>query len=176
VVNQPGAGGNTASGITAASAADGYTLLVVGTGFIINPIPFAKVPYDHVLADVQKRPDDLGFEIVANTPEEFAASRKRSNGVRSLAMPKSRSISKRAREAAGSLRHTEHVLSGFPTLHNPAKLGVRRPTVAALPKIRTLALTDLPQSTRRRRVLCRCARRPLLTIAKIASAHMRNSR
>jgi hypothetical protein len=100
VVNQPGAGGNTASGITAASAADGYTLLVVGTGFIINPIPFAKVPYDHVLADVQKRLDDLGFEIVANTPEEFAASRKRSNGVRSLAMPKSRSISKRAREAA----------------------------------------------------------------------------
>jgi len=48
VVNQPGAGGNTATGMAATSAADGYTLLVVSTGFVVNPSLFAKVPYDPV--------------------------------------------------------------------------------------------------------------------------------
>ncbi|MET0194780.1 MAG: tripartite tricarboxylate transporter substrate-binding protein, partial [Hyphomicrobiaceae bacterium] len=48
VLNQPGAGSNTASGAAATSPADGYTLLVVSTGFLINPSLFAKVPYDPV--------------------------------------------------------------------------------------------------------------------------------
>jgi tripartite-type tricarboxylate transporter receptor subunit TctC len=48
VMNQPGAGSNTASGMVAASPPDGYTLTVVSTGFIINPSLFAKVPYDPV--------------------------------------------------------------------------------------------------------------------------------
>jgi tripartite-type tricarboxylate transporter receptor subunit TctC len=48
VVNQPGAGSNTASGAAASSPADGYTLLVVSTGFLINPSLFAKVPYDPI--------------------------------------------------------------------------------------------------------------------------------
>jgi tripartite-type tricarboxylate transporter receptor subunit TctC len=48
VVNQPGAGGNTGTGMAATSPADGYTLLVVSTGFMINPSLFAKVPYDPV--------------------------------------------------------------------------------------------------------------------------------
>lgn len=48
VVNQAGAGGNTGTGIAATSPADGYTLLIVSTGFIINPTLFAKVPYDPV--------------------------------------------------------------------------------------------------------------------------------
>lgn len=48
VVNQPGAGGNTASGMVAQTPGDGYTLLAVSTGFIINPTLFAKVPYDPV--------------------------------------------------------------------------------------------------------------------------------
>ena len=47
-VNQPGAGGNTATGMVAASPGDGYTLLVVSTGFVVNPTLFAKVPYDPV--------------------------------------------------------------------------------------------------------------------------------
>ncbi len=48
VANQPGAGGNTGTGMAATSPADGYTLLVVSTGFMINPSLFAKVPYDPV--------------------------------------------------------------------------------------------------------------------------------
>ena len=48
VVNQPGAGGNTASGMVAAAPGDGYTLMAVSTGFVVNPSLFAKVPYDPV--------------------------------------------------------------------------------------------------------------------------------
>lgn len=48
VVNQPGASGNTGAGMAATSPPDGYTLIVVSTGFMINPSLFAKVPYDAV--------------------------------------------------------------------------------------------------------------------------------
>ena len=48
VVNQPGAGGNIASGMVAQAPGDGYTLLAVSTGFVVNPSLFAKVPYDPV--------------------------------------------------------------------------------------------------------------------------------
>jgi len=49
VENQPGAGGNTGTAHAAKSPADGYTILVVSTGFIVNPSLYAKgVPYDPV--------------------------------------------------------------------------------------------------------------------------------
>src|SRR3954447_11169742 len=49
VENMPGAGGNTGTATAAKSTADGYTLLVVSTGFIVNPSLYAKgVPYDPV--------------------------------------------------------------------------------------------------------------------------------
>jgi tripartite-type tricarboxylate transporter receptor subunit TctC len=46
VENVPGGGGNTGTASVAKAAADGYTILVVSTGFIINPSLYAKVPYD----------------------------------------------------------------------------------------------------------------------------------
>ena len=46
VENVPGGGGNTGTAQAAKSAADGYTILVVSTGFIINPSLYAKIPYD----------------------------------------------------------------------------------------------------------------------------------
>ena len=48
VENVPGAGGNTGTAMAAKSPADGYTILVVSTGFVINPSLYAKVPYDSV--------------------------------------------------------------------------------------------------------------------------------
>jgi len=44
--NVPGAGGNIGTAQAAKAAPDGYTLLVVSTGFIVNPSLYAKVPYD----------------------------------------------------------------------------------------------------------------------------------
>ncbi len=48
VENVGGAGGNTAAGQVARAAADGYTILVVSTGFVVNPSLYARVPYDPV--------------------------------------------------------------------------------------------------------------------------------
>jgi tripartite-type tricarboxylate transporter receptor subunit TctC len=48
VENVPGAGGNTGVAMVAKAAPDGYTILVVSTGFIVNPSMYAKVPYDPI--------------------------------------------------------------------------------------------------------------------------------
>ena len=37
-----------ASPLAARAPADGYTILVVSTGFIVNPSLYAKVPYDPI--------------------------------------------------------------------------------------------------------------------------------
>ena len=48
VENIGGAGGNIASGQVARAAPDGYTIMAVSTGFVVNPSLYAKVPYDVV--------------------------------------------------------------------------------------------------------------------------------
>lgn len=48
VENIGGAGGNTAAGQVARATPDGYTIMVVSTGFVVNPSLYAKVPYDAV--------------------------------------------------------------------------------------------------------------------------------
>src|SRR5215472_18808202 len=46
VENVPGAGGNIGTAQAARAPADGYTILVTSTGFMVNPSLYAKVPYD----------------------------------------------------------------------------------------------------------------------------------
>ena len=48
VENIGGAGGNTASGQVARVTPDGYTIMAISTGFLVNPSLYAKVPYDAV--------------------------------------------------------------------------------------------------------------------------------
>jgi tripartite-type tricarboxylate transporter receptor subunit TctC len=48
VDNRPGAGSNIASGEVAKAAPDGYTIMVVSTGFMVNMSLYARVPYDAV--------------------------------------------------------------------------------------------------------------------------------
>ena len=48
VENMPGAGGNTASGSVARATPDGYTIMAISTGFVVNPSLYAKVPYDPI--------------------------------------------------------------------------------------------------------------------------------
>jgi len=48
VENIGGAGGNTASGQVARASADGYTIMAISTGFVVNPSLYARVPYDPV--------------------------------------------------------------------------------------------------------------------------------
>src|SRR5262249_21964577 len=46
--NIPGAGGNTGVAMAARASPDGYTMLVVSTGFMVNPSMYAKIPYDPI--------------------------------------------------------------------------------------------------------------------------------
>jgi tripartite-type tricarboxylate transporter receptor subunit TctC len=46
VENEPGGSGNVGIGNAARAAADGYTMLLVGSNFIVNPSLFAKISYD----------------------------------------------------------------------------------------------------------------------------------
>src|ERR1019366_3472559 len=46
--NVPGGGGNPGAALAARAPADGYTILVVSTGFIVNPSMYSKVPYDPI--------------------------------------------------------------------------------------------------------------------------------
>ena len=48
VENIGGAGGNTASGQVARVTPDGYTIMAISTGFVVNPSLYAKVPYDPI--------------------------------------------------------------------------------------------------------------------------------
>src|SRR6266576_3947846 len=48
VENIGGAGGNTAAGQVARVNPDGYTIMAISTGFVVNPSLYAKVPYDPV--------------------------------------------------------------------------------------------------------------------------------
>src|SRR5262252_9393697 len=46
--NIPGAGGNTGVAMAGRASPDGYTMLVVSTGFMVNPSMYTKIPYDPI--------------------------------------------------------------------------------------------------------------------------------
>jgi tripartite-type tricarboxylate transporter receptor subunit TctC len=46
VENRPGAGGNIGIGVAAHAEADGYTLLITSSAYVVNPGLYAKTPYD----------------------------------------------------------------------------------------------------------------------------------
>jgi tripartite-type tricarboxylate transporter receptor subunit TctC len=46
VENRPGASGNIGIGYVGHAEADGYTLLVVSSAYVVNPSLFARIPYD----------------------------------------------------------------------------------------------------------------------------------
>jgi tripartite-type tricarboxylate transporter receptor subunit TctC len=48
VENKPGAGGTLGAALVAKAEPDGYTLLVVSTGHVVNPVLYANLPYDTV--------------------------------------------------------------------------------------------------------------------------------
>ncbi|MFZ9150217.1 MAG: Bug family tripartite tricarboxylate transporter substrate binding protein, partial [Burkholderiales bacterium] len=46
VDNRAGAGGNLGMGLAAAAPADGHTLIVVSSSFVVNPGLYSSIPYD----------------------------------------------------------------------------------------------------------------------------------
>jgi tripartite-type tricarboxylate transporter receptor subunit TctC len=67
VENVTGAGGNIGTAQAARAPADGYTLLVASTGFMVNPSLYAKVPYD-------PKKDFAPLTLVAASPNVLAVN------------------------------------------------------------------------------------------------------
>jgi tripartite-type tricarboxylate transporter receptor subunit TctC len=92
--NVPGGGGNTGAAMAARAPADGYTILVVSTGFIVNPSMYAKVPYDPIkdfspVTLVASSPNVLSVypEVPAKSVRELIDVVKANPGKYSFAQP-----------------------------------------------------------------------------------------
>jgi tripartite-type tricarboxylate transporter receptor subunit TctC len=92
--NVPGGGGNTGAAMAARAPADGYTILVVSTGFIVNPSLYAKVPYDPIkdfspVTLVASSPNVLSVypEVPAKSVRELIELVKANPGKYSFAQP-----------------------------------------------------------------------------------------
>jgi tripartite-type tricarboxylate transporter receptor subunit TctC len=94
IENVAGAGGNIGTAQAAKSPPDGYTLLVISTGFMVNPSLYARIPYDPVkdfapVTLVAASPNVLVVnpEVPAKTVKELVALIKASPGKYSYAQP-----------------------------------------------------------------------------------------
>jgi tripartite-type tricarboxylate transporter receptor subunit TctC len=94
VENRAGAGGNTGTAAVAQSPADGYTLIVVSTGFVVNPSLFAKVPYDPIkdfapISNIAVSPNVMTVHpsVPAKTVKELADLVRANPGKYSFAAP-----------------------------------------------------------------------------------------
>ena len=67
VDNRPGAGGTIGAALVAKAAPDGYTLLVVSTGHVVNPVLYPDVTYDTIK-------DFAGVAPLASLPSVLAVS------------------------------------------------------------------------------------------------------
>ena len=92
--NVPGAGGNTGVTMAARAPADGYTMLVVSTGFIVNPSMYAKISYDPVkdfapITLVAASPNVISVnpDFSAKSMKELVALVKANPGKFSFAQP-----------------------------------------------------------------------------------------
>ena len=67
VENRPGAGGTIGAAMVAKAAPDGYTLLVVSTGHVVNPVLYPDLTYDTIK-------DFAGVAPLASLPSVLAVS------------------------------------------------------------------------------------------------------
>ena len=92
--NVPGAGGNTGVTMAARAPADGYTMMVVSTGFIVNPSMYAKISYDPLkdfapITLVAASPNVISVnpDFSAKSMKELVAQVKANPGKYSFAQP-----------------------------------------------------------------------------------------
>jgi tripartite-type tricarboxylate transporter receptor subunit TctC len=172
VENMPGAGGNLGVENGARAAPDGYTVVVVSTGFIINPSMYSKIGYDPVkdfapISLVAASPNVISVHpsVPAKDLKELIALIKNNPGKYSFAQPSTGSTPHLAGELfkqtydldlvtvpfnAASLavnstlgNHTPMAFTALPPAIGNIKDGSLR-GIAILAKQRVAALPDLP--------------------------------
>jgi tripartite-type tricarboxylate transporter receptor subunit TctC len=172
VENMPGAGGNLGVENGARAAPDGYTIVVVSTGFIINPSMYGKIGYDPVkdfapISLVAASPNVVTVHpsLPAKNLKELIDLIKANPGKYSYAQPATGSTPHLAGELfkqtysldlvtvpfnAASLainstmgNHTPIAFTALPPAIGNIKDGTLR-GIAVLAKVRVAALPDLP--------------------------------
>ena len=143
VENLPGAGGNTGTGHAAKAAGDGYTILVVSTGFIINPSLSANVPYDPIkdfapvtLAAASPNVLSVNPSVPATNVKELIALVKANPGKYSYAQPSTGSTP----HLAGELFKLRFGLDIVTVPYNSAALAITSTLAGHTP----IAFTALP--------------------------------
>jgi tripartite-type tricarboxylate transporter receptor subunit TctC len=143
VENVPGAGGNTGVAQVARAPADGYTMLVVSTGFIINPSMYAKIPYDPIkdfspITLVAASPNVVSVhpEFAAKTLKELVTLVKANPGKYSFAQPATGSTP----HLAGELFKLQYGLDLVAVPFNSAALAINSTLGGHTP----IAFTALP--------------------------------
>jgi len=141
--NIPGAGGNTGVAMVAKAPADGYTILVVSTGFMVNPSMYSKIPYDPVkdfspVTLVAASPNVISAHpsLPAKTLKELIELVKASPGKYSFAQPSTGSTP----HLAGELFKQEYQLDLVTVPFNSAALAINSTLGGHTP----LAFTALP--------------------------------
>ena len=141
--NIPGAGGNTGVAMVAKAPADGYTILVVSTGFMVNPSMYSKIPYDPVkdfapVTLVAASPNVISAHpsLPAKTLKELIELVKANPGKYSFAQPSTGSTP----HLAGELFKQEYQLDLVTVPFNSAALAINSTIGGHTP----LAFTALP--------------------------------
>ena len=174
VEDMPGAGGNLGVETAARAAPDGYTILVVSTGFIINPSMYSKIGYDPIkdfapISLVAASPNVVTVNpaVPAKNLKELIGLIKANPGTYSFAQPATGSTPHLAGElfkqtynldlvtvpfngaplAINSTlgNHTPIAFTALPPAIGNIKDGSLR-GIAILAKARVAALSDLPTS------------------------------
>jgi tripartite-type tricarboxylate transporter receptor subunit TctC len=143
IENIPGAGGNTGTAMAAKANPDGYTMLVVSTGFMVNPSLYAKVPYDPVkdfapVSLVAASPNVITVHptLPAQTLKELIELVKANPGKLSFAQPSTGSTPHLAGELFKQQYHLDLVTVPF----NSAALAINSTIGGHIP----IAFTALP--------------------------------
>jgi len=141
--NIPGAGGNTGVAMVAKAPPDGYTILVVSTGFMVNPSMYAKIPYDPVkdfapITLVAASPNVVSVHpsFPAQTLKELVTLVKANPGKYSFAQPSTGSTPHLAGELFKQQYHLDLVTVPF----NSAALAINSTIGGHTP----IAFTALP--------------------------------
>ena len=94
VEDVPGAGGNIGTAMVAKARPDGYTMLVLSTGFMVNPSLYARVPYDPIqdfapITLVAASPNVLSVnpQLPAHSVQQLIELVKATPGTLSFAQP-----------------------------------------------------------------------------------------
>src|SRR5690349_19675264 len=151
VENMPGAGGNLGVETGGRAAPDGYTIIVVSTGFIINPSMYSKIGYDPIkdfapISLVAASPNVLTVHpsLPAKNLKELIALIKANPGKYSFAQPATGSTP----HLAGELFKQTYNLDLVTVPFNAASLAIN----STLGNHTPIAFTALPPRSEERRV------------------------